>query len=85
MIKGDFVNYIDASHKGLGCVLMQHGKVIAYAYRQLKEYEIRYPTYDLVMAVIVFVLKIRRHYMYGEKCEFYADHESLKYIFTQNS
>ncbi|MGI4673420.1 Ty3/Gypsy family RNase HI domain-containing protein [Klebsiella pneumoniae] len=75
--------YSDASHKGLGCVLMQHGKVIAYASRQLKEYEIRYPTHDLELAAIVFALKIWRHYLYGEKCEIYSDHKSLKYIFTQ--
>ena len=81
--KGDFVIYSDASHKGLGCVLMQHGKVIAYASRQLKEYEIRYPTHDLELAAIVFALKIWRHYLYGEKCEIYTDHKSLKYIFTQ--
>ncbi|KAL8113420.1 hypothetical protein AgCh_020651 [Apium graveolens] len=67
--KGDFVKYSDASHKGLGCVLMQHGKVIAYASRQLKEYEIRYPTHDLELVAIVFALKIWRHYLYGEKCE----------------
>ena len=67
--KGDFVIYSDASHKGLGCVLMQHGKVIAYASRQLKEYEIRYPTHDLELAAIVFALKICQHYLYGEKCE----------------
>lgn len=81
--KGDFVIYSDASHKGLGCVLMQHGKVIAYASRQLKEYEIRYPTHDLELAAIVFALKIWRHYLYGEKCEIFTDHKSLKYIFTQ--
>ena len=75
--------YSDASHKGLGCVVMQHGKVIAYASRQLKEYEIRYPTHDLELAAIVFALKIWRHYLYGEKCEIYTDHKSLKYIFTQ--
>ena len=80
--KGDFVIYSDAPHKGLGCVLMQHGKVIAYAYRQLKEYEIRYPTHDLELAAIVFALKIWQHYLYGEKCEIYTDHKSLKYIFT---
>ncbi|KAL8115071.1 hypothetical protein AgCh_021772 [Apium graveolens] len=56
--KGDFVIYSDASYKGLGCVLMQHGKVIAYASRQLKEYKIRYPTHDLKLAAIVFALKI---------------------------
>ena len=75
--------YSDASHKGLGCVLMQHGKVIAYASRQLKEYEMRYPTHDLELAAIVFALKIWRHYLYGERCEIYTDHKSLKYIFTQ--
>ena len=75
--------YSDASHKGLGCVLMQHGKVIAYASRQLKDYEKRYPTHDLELAAVVFALKIWRHYLYGEKCEIYTDHKSLKYIFTQ--
>jgi hypothetical protein len=81
--KGNFVIYSDASHKGLGCVLMQHERVIAYASRQLKDYESRYPTHDLELAAIVFALKIWRHYLYGEKCEIYTDHKSLKYIFTQ--
>lgn len=80
---GNFVIYSDASHKGLGCVLMRHGKVIAYASRQLKDYEVRYPTHDLELAAIVFALKIWRHYLYGKKCEIYTDHKSLKYIFTQ--
>ena len=57
--------------------------MIAYASRQLKEYEIRYPTHDLELAAIVFALKIWRHYLYGEKCEIFTDHKSLKYIFTQ--
>ena len=56
--KGGFVIYSDASHKGLGCVLMQHGRVIAYASRQLKEYERGYPTHDLELAAVVFALKI---------------------------
>ena len=80
---GSFVIYSDASHKGLGCILMQHGKVIAYASRQLKDYELRYPTHGLELAAIVFALKIWRHYQYGEKCEIYIDHKSLKYLFTQ--
>ena len=80
---GNFVIYSDASHKGLGCVLMQHDKVIAYASRQLNDYELRYPTHDLELAAIVFALKIWRHYLYGEKCEIYTDHKSLKYLFTQ--
>ena len=79
---GGFVIYSDASMKGLGCVLMQHGRVIAYASRQLKEYEQNYPTHDLELAAVVFVLKIWRHYLYGEHCEIYTDHKSLKYIFT---
>lgn len=81
--QGNFVIYSDASHKGLGCVLMQHGKVIAYASRQLKPHEQNYPTHDLELAAVVFALKIWRHYLYGEKCEIFTDHKSLKYIFTQ--
>nr|GEW21250.1 reverse transcriptase domain-containing protein [Tanacetum cinerariifolium] len=63
---GGFQIYSDASKKGLGCVLMQHGKVIAYALRQLKPYEVNYPTHDLELAAVVFALKIWRHYLYGE-------------------
>ncbi|GJT55617.1 putative reverse transcriptase domain-containing protein [Tanacetum coccineum] len=80
---GGFQIYSDASKKGLGCVLMQHGKVIAYASRQLKPYEVNYPTHDLELAAVVFALKIWRHYMYGEACDIFTDHKSLKYIFTQ--
>jgi hypothetical protein len=81
--KEGFVVYSDASHNGLGCVLMQQGKVIAYASRQLKNHERNYPTHDLELASIVFALKIWRHYLYGARCEIYTDHKSLKYIFTQ--
>ncbi|OMO80899.1 reverse transcriptase [Corchorus capsularis] len=80
---GGFTIYSDASKKGLGCVLMQNGKVVAYASRQLKPYERNYPTHDLELAAVVFALKILRHYLYGEKCEIFTDHKSLKYIFTQ--
>ena len=65
--------YSDASCKGLGCVLMQHGKVVAYASRQLKNYEQNYRTHDLELAVVVFALKIWRHYLYGERCEIYTE------------
>ena len=75
--------YCDASGLGLGCVLMQHGKVIAYASRQLKLHEKNYPTHDLELATIVFALKIWRHYLYGEKFEVYSDHKILKYLFSQ--
>ena len=63
---GKFVVYSDASCQGLGCVLMQHGKVVAYASRKLKPYEQNYPTHDLDLTVVVFSLKIWRHYLYGE-------------------
>ncbi|KAG8471955.1 hypothetical protein CXB51_036468 [Gossypium anomalum] len=79
----EFVIYSDASLNGLGCVLMQEGKVIAYASRQLKSHERNYPVHDLELAAIVFALKIWRHYLYGEKCHIYTDHKSLKYLMTQ--
>ncbi|KAA0052359.1 pol protein [Cucumis melo var. makuwa] len=78
-----FVIYSDASKKGLGCVLMQQGKVVAYASRQLKSHEQNYPTHDLELATVVFALKIWRHYLYGEKIQIFTDHKSLKYLFTQ--
>ncbi|XP_038887103.1 uncharacterized protein LOC120077285 [Benincasa hispida] len=66
---GNFVIYSDASKKGLGCVLMQHGRVVAYAFHQLKNHEHNYPTHDLELAVVVFALKIWGHYLYGEKIQ----------------
>ena len=75
--------YSDASYQGLGCVLMQHGKVVAYASRQLKPYERNYSTNDLELAVVVFALKIWRHFLFGETCEIFTDHESLKYLFSK--
>ncbi|KAA0051054.1 pol protein [Cucumis melo var. makuwa] len=80
---GNFVIYSDASKKGLGCVLMQQGKVVAYACRQLKIHEQNYPTHDLELVAVVFALKIWRHYLYGEKIQIYTDHKSLKYFFTR--
>ncbi|KAL4368219.1 hypothetical protein GQ457_05G024210 [Hibiscus cannabinus] len=79
----DFTLYSDASHNGLGCVLMEEGKVIAYASRQLKTHERNYPTHDLELAAVVFALKIWRHYLYGERCYIFTDHKSLKYLMTQ--
>ncbi|RVW22844.1 Transposon Ty3-I Gag-Pol polyprotein [Vitis vinifera] len=76
--------YCDASKTGLGCVLMQRGRVVAYASsRQLKNHEQNYPTHDLELAAIVFALKLWRHYLYGENFEVFSDHKSLKYIFSQ--
>ncbi|GJZ73173.1 putative reverse transcriptase domain-containing protein [Tanacetum coccineum] len=79
----DFMVYCDASCLGLGCVLMQRGKVIAYASRKLKVHEKKYTTYDLELGAVVFALKIRRHYLYGTKSVIYTDHKSLQYIFNQ--
>jgi hypothetical protein len=53
-----FVMYSDASNKGLGCVFMQHGRVIAYASRQLKPHEINYLVHDLELVAVVFALRI---------------------------
>ena len=78
-----FVIYSDASKLGLGCMLMQEGKVIAYASRQLKDHEKNYPTHDMELAAVVFALKIWRHYLYGVKCQIYTDHKSLQHLFNQ--
>nr|GEY88791.1 putative reverse transcriptase domain-containing protein [Tanacetum cinerariifolium] len=79
----DFVVYCDASRTGLGCVLMQRGKVIAYASRQLKIHENNYTTHDLELDAVVFALKIWRHDLYGTKSVIYTDHKSLQHIFSK--
>ncbi|GJY40517.1 putative reverse transcriptase domain-containing protein [Tanacetum coccineum] len=79
----DFIAYCDASIKGLGAVLMQREKVIAYASRQLKIHEKNYTTHDLELGVVVFALKIWRHYLYGTKCTMFTDHKSLQHILDQ--
>ncbi|GKB88389.1 retrotransposon protein, putative, ty3-gypsy subclass [Tanacetum coccineum] len=71
------------SEIGLGYVLMQRGKVIAYTSRQLKIHETNYTTYDLELGAVVFALKILRHYLYGKKSVIYTDHKSLQHIFSQ--
>ncbi|WMV18707.1 hypothetical protein MTR67_012092 [Solanum verrucosum] len=80
----DFIVYCDASHSGLGAVLMHDKNVIAYASRQLKVHERNYPTHYLELAAVVFALKIWRHYLYGVKCEVFTDDRSLQHVFTQN-
>ena len=78
-----FTVYCDASKQGLGCVLMQHDRVIAYASRQLKKHEVNYLTHDLELAAVVFALRIWRHYLYGVPCRIFTDHKSLQYLFSQ--
>ncbi|GJS38201.1 reverse transcriptase domain-containing protein [Tanacetum coccineum] len=79
----NFIVYCDASHKGLGAVLMQNEKVIAYASRQLKIHEKNYTTHDLELGAVVFALKIWRHYLYGTRCTVFTDHKSLQHILDQ--
>nr|GEZ41479.1 retrovirus-related Pol polyprotein from transposon 17.6 [Tanacetum cinerariifolium] len=79
----DFVAYCDASHKGLGVVLMQREKVISYASRKLKIYEKNYTTHDLELGAVVFALKIWRQYLYETKCTMFTDHKSLQHILDQ--
>ncbi|GKB94361.1 putative reverse transcriptase domain-containing protein [Tanacetum coccineum] len=75
--------YCDASHKGLGAVLMQKEKVIAFVSRQLKIHEKNYTTHDLGLGAVVFTLKMWRHYLYNMKCVVFADHKSLQYSLDQ--
>jgi hypothetical protein len=82
-VERPFSIYYDASGQGLGCILMQDGHVVAYASRQLRKHEEKYPTHDLELAAVVHYLKIWRHYIIGKRCDVYSDHKRLKYIFTQ--
>jgi hypothetical protein len=77
-----FSVYCNASYTSLGCGLMQEGRFVAYLSRQLKIPKKNYPTHDLELAVVVHALKTWRYYLYGQKCDVYTDHKSLKYIFT---
>ncbi|GJY63092.1 putative reverse transcriptase domain-containing protein [Tanacetum coccineum] len=79
----NFIVYYDASHKGLGVVLMQNKKVIAYAFPQLKIHENNYTTHDLELGAVVFALKMWRHYLYGTRCTVFTDHKSLQHILDQ--
>ncbi|GJV05974.1 putative reverse transcriptase domain-containing protein [Tanacetum coccineum] len=79
----DFLVYYDASNQGFGCVLMQRGKVIAYASRQLKIHEKNYTTHNLELGAVVFALKTWRRYLYETKSIIYTDHKSLQYLFDQ--
>lgn len=79
----EFDVFTDVSHSGMEAILMQRGQVIAYASRQLKNYESKYPTHDLELTVVVFAFKIWMHYLYGVKCNIYTNHKSMKYLLIQ--
>ncbi|GKE15753.1 reverse transcriptase domain-containing protein [Tanacetum coccineum] len=79
----NFVVYCDALHKGLGAVLMQKEKVIAYASCQLKVHEKNYTTHNLELGAVVFALKMWRRYLYGTKYVVFTDHKSLQHILDQ--
>lgn len=77
-----FVVYCDTSRVGLGCMLMQRGKVVAYTSMKLKVHEKNYLTHNLELLVVVFALKIWHHYLYGVHADIFSDHKSLQYVFT---
>nr|GEY39760.1 hypothetical protein [Tanacetum cinerariifolium] len=79
----NFIVYCNALHKGLGVVLMQNEKVIAYDSQQLKTHEKKYTIHDLKLGVVVFALKMWRHYLYRTRCPIFTDHESLQHILDQ--
>jgi len=79
----EYVVCTDASKEGLGGVLMQEGKVIAYESRKLKEHEQKYSAYDLELAVVIHALKMWRHYLMGRKFLLLTDHHSLTNYFSQ--
>ena len=85
LLKGQegIVVYSDAPIKGLGCILMQHGRVIAYASKQLKPHEVNYHVHDLELAAVVFALRIWLHYLYRALVQIFTDHKSLKYFMSQ--
>jgi hypothetical protein len=82
-IKKPFNIYCDASGTGIGGILMQDDRVIAYASQQLWRYEEHYPIHDLELLVVVHTLKVWRQYLLGNLVHIYTDHKSLKYFFTQ--
>jgi ribonuclease HI len=79
-----FSVYCDASYTGLGCVLMQEGRVVTYSSQQLKVHEKNCPIHELELVTVVHALKTWRKYLYQQKCDVYTDHKSLKYILTQS-
>jgi hypothetical protein len=82
-IEKSFDVYCDASGMSIGGVLIQDGRAIAYASRQLRRHEEHYPTHDLELLAVVHALKVWKHYLLGNLVHIYTDHKSLKHLFTQ--
>ena len=80
---GNFTMITDASGDGLGGVLMQEGRVVAYESRKLKKNEVNYVPHDLELDTIVHALQMWKHYLIGKPFELKIDHTGLRYIFTQ--
>lgn len=80
-----FMVHYDLSKMGLGGVLMKNGQVVAYASRQLKIHERNYPTHDLELEVVVFMLKIWTHYLYYSRFKVFSYHKSLRYLFDKKN
>jgi hypothetical protein len=81
----DYTVYCDASKNGLGCILMQDRKFIAYGSRQLKPDEVNYPTHDLELAPVIYALKSWRHYLYGTKCELSVNYTRIIKVLSISS
>ena len=79
----DFAIFCDASSLELGTIFMRYGRVIAYVSHQLKDFDKNYPTHDLELIVMIFALKMWKHFLYSVRCDIYTNHKNQKYIFTQ--
>lgn len=82
---GGYAVYSEASGLGLGCILIQHRKVIAYGSKQSKVHERNYFTHDLELAAMIYALKLWWHYLYGETFDVYINHKSLQYLHSKSS
>ena len=74
----NFQVYCDPSSLRLGGVLMQDGRVVSYASRQLRLHELNYATRDLELAVVVHALKTWRNFLIGNCCDVYTNHKHYK-------
>jgi hypothetical protein len=70
----------DASGIGIGGILLQEGKPIAYFINKLSGPSLNYPTYDKKLYALVRVLETWQHYLWPKEFVIHSDHESLKHI-----